>query len=111
MAINLGPKYKPFATGHIPYDNFASKYGIKSINVNRHHKDINYYGGTASYYSDREETLDIEMSRRAFDYLIQLDEEYTKMWQDERDERYMRKEYPAIKEAYDKYRLLLELYK
>jgi hypothetical protein len=104
--------YKSFTTGYRPYDNFANKYGIKSINVNRERRDIDYYNVKASYYAaDTEETLDIEMNRRTFEYLVQVDEEYTRMWQDARDEMYMRKEHPAIKEAYEKYRMLLELYK
>lgn len=103
--------YKPFTTGHRRYDNFANKFNIISINVNRDRREINYYGGTASYYSDREETLDIEMDRRTFEYLVEMDEQHTKMWQDARDEMYMRKEHPAVKEAYEKYRMLLELYK
>ena len=105
-------KYKPFTTGYRPYDNFANKYGIRSINVNHHKEmDFDYYNHKASYYADREETLDIEMNRRTFEYLVQVDEEYTRMWQDQRDEMYMRKEHPAVKEAYEKYRMLLELYK
>ena len=104
--------YKSFTTGYRPYDNFASKYGIKSININRERRDIDYYNIKASYYAaDTEETLDIEMNRRTFEYLVQVDEEYTRMWQDARDEMQMRKEHPAIKEAYEKYRMLLELYK
>jgi len=104
--------YKSFTTGYRPYDNFANKYGIKSINVNRERRDIDYYNIKASYYAaDTEETLDIEMNRRTFEYLVQVDEEYTRMWQDARDEMHMRKEHPAIKEAYEKYRMLLELYK
>ena len=109
MAINTN--FKTFTTGYRPYDNFVNKYGIRSINVNRERRDFDYYNIKASYYNDREETLDIEMDRRSFEYLVQLDEEHTKMWQDQRDEMYMRKEHPAIKEAYEKYRMLLELYK
>lgn len=109
MAINTN--FKTFTTGYRPYDDFANKYGIRSINVNRDRREIDYYNVKASYYADREETLDIEMNRRTFEHLVHVDEEYTRMWQNQRDEMYMRKEYPAIKEAYEKYRMLLELYR
>lgn len=112
MAINFGNKYTTFTTtGHRPYDNFINKYGIKSINVSRDYRNIDYYNTKASYYADREETLDIEMGRRSFDHLVQVDVEYTRMWQNQHDEMCMREEHPAIKEAYEKYRMLLELYK
>lgn len=112
MTINFGNKYTTFTTtGHKPYDNFMNKYGIRSINVSRDYRKIDYYNTNASYYADREEMFDIEMGRRSFEHLVEVDNLYTKMWQDERDERYMRKEHPAIKEAYEKYRMLLELYR
>ena len=112
MAINTGPTYNKYVkTGHTPYDNFINKYGIRSINVNRSYDKFNYSGGTASYYNDREEIFDIEMDRRTFDYIVSMDEEHDRMWQVQREEMFLRNEHPAIKEAYDKYRMLLELYK
>jgi hypothetical protein len=66
---------------------------------------------TARYYADREELIEMELTRSGFDNLVNLDREYTRQWQDESDERYLRKMHPAIAEAYSKYRMLLELYK
>jgi len=93
------------------YNGFINRYRVRNIQVNRDRRSIDYYNMKASYYADREETIDMEIPRSSYEHLVQMDEEYTRMWQDERDERYMRKEYPAIKEAYEKYRMLLELYK
>lgn len=94
------------------YQEFANRYNVRNIQVNRDRRSIDYYNMKASQYiSDREETIDMEIPRRSFEHLVEIDYEYTKLWQDQRDEMYMRKEHPAIKEAYEKYRMLLELYK
>lgn len=93
------------------YKEFANRYNVRNIQVNRDRRSIDYYNMKASYYADREETIDMEIPRRSFEHLVEVDYEYTKLWQDQRDEMYMRKEHPAIKEAYEKYRMLLELYK
>ena len=94
------------------YHEFANRYNVRNIQVNRERRSIDYYNMKASQYiSDREETIDMEIPRRSFEHLVEVDDLYTKLWQDQRDEMYMRKEHPAIKEAYEKYRMLLELYK
>lgn len=93
------------------YNEFVNRYRVQNIRVQRDYRNIDYYNTKASYYADREEIVEMEVPRRHFEHLVEVADLYTKMWQDERDERYMRKEYPAIKEAYEKYRMLLELYK
>ena len=92
------------------YGEFVNRYKVKDIQVSRDRRNIDY-NTKASYYVDREEMVEIEMPRSGFEHLVDIDYEYTKLWQDQRDEAWMRKEHPAIKEAYEKYRMLLELYK
>ena len=93
------------------YKRFADRYNATNIQFNRDRRNFDYYNKSIDYYSDREETVDMEIPRRSFEHLVEIDDEYTKLWQSQRDERYMREEHPAIKEAYEKYRMLLELYK
>jgi hypothetical protein len=96
------------------YDDFLKRFSIKHVQVvrDRMYDTINYgYNQTARYYADREELIEMELTRSGFDNLVNLDREYTRQWQDESDERYLRKMHPAIAEAYSKYRMLLELYK
>ena len=93
------------------YGEFVNRYRVTNIQVSRDRRNIDYYNTTASYYADREEIVEMEIPRSSFEQLVNIDYEYTKLWQDQRDEMYMRKEHPAIKEAYEKYRMLLELYK
>ena len=92
---------------------FANRYGIRNIRVSRGYDRIDYGYSTNnySYYSDREETIDMEIPRRSFEHLVDTDREFNKIYQDQRDEAYMRRQYPAIKDAYDKYKMLLELYR
>jgi hypothetical protein len=96
------------------YNDFMSKYRVKNVQVSRdrNYETINYgYNQTASYYADREELIEMELTRTGFDKLVNLDREYDNIWEEQRDEAYLRRTYPAVAEAYSKYRMLLELYK
>jgi hypothetical protein len=97
------------------YNDFMSKYRVKHVQVSRDrdYRTINYgtYNQTASYYADREEIIEMELTRSGFEDLVKMDNEREKVWQDQREEAWMRRTYPAVAEAYDKYRMLLELYK
>ena len=94
---------------------FINYYRIKDIRP-VHNRDsyqsVDYgVGRTASFYSDREQVIEMEIPRRAFEELVDNDKENNRMYQAQREEAYLRKEHPAIQEAYEKYRMLLELYK
>jgi hypothetical protein len=97
------------------YNDFMSKYRVKHVQVSRDrdYRTINYgtYNQTASYYADREEIIEMEITRSGFEDLVKMDNEREKVWQDQREEAWMRRTHPAVAEAYDKYRMLLELYK
>jgi hypothetical protein len=53
----------------------------------------------------------MELPRSAFEELVNIDHKIHDWVQEERDEEYLRRMHPALREAYDKYRMLLELYK
>ncbi len=97
------------------YDSFMNKYRVKHVHVSRDrdYRTINYgtYNQTASYYADREEIIEMELTRSGFEDLVNMDNENDKAWQAQRDEAWMRRTYPAVAEAYSKYQMLLELYK
>lgn len=91
---------------------FINKYRIKHVRVNREHETINYgYNQTASFYTNREEIVEMELPRSAFEELVNIDRKIHDWVQEERDEAWMRKQHSSIAEAYSKYRMLLELYK
>jgi hypothetical protein len=96
------------------YNDFINRFGVKNVQVSRDrdYRILDYnYTQTASYYANREETVEMEISRSGFENLIKLEREYDLLWQDKQHEAYMRRQYPAIKEAYEKYLMLLELYR
>lgn len=95
---------------------FINRYRIRHVRVNREHETINYgynygYNQTASYYTTREEIVEMEIPRSGFEELVRVDRKLEDWSREEGEEAYMRRHHPAIKEAYDKYRMLLELYK
>ena len=96
------------------YNDFINRFGVKNVHASRDrdYRTFSYnYNQTASYYADREELVEMELTRSGFENLVKLDRDYDLLWQDKRDEAYMRRQHPAISEAYDKYRMLLELYR
>lgn len=96
------------------YNDFINRFNVKHVQVvrDRKYETINYnYNQNASFYSDREELIEIELTRSGFEQLVKIDSEYTRLWQDQSDEAYMRRKHHALKEAYDKYKMLMELYR
>ena len=94
-------------------DEFVNRFHITNIQVNRdrRHSTFASYGKTASYYNAHEETIDIEIPRSGFEELVRVNRRFDDYSREAGDEAYMRRQHPAIKDAYDKYRMLLELYR
>jgi len=95
-------------------EKFANKFGFKVVNV-RHHSPYQYYDSynrTASFYTDREHTtIEMEIDRRRLEYLSNYFEQSERLDQADREEEYLRRNNPGLKDAYDKYKMLLALYK
>ena len=77
---------------------------------------IDYYTYTNSQdnyysYSDRGDTLEIEMSKRSWEELMCYYRMNEKAADLENYEHNMRLKYPAIKDAHEKYLMLMELYR
>lgn len=95
-------------------NDFINKYRIKHVRVTKDYHSIDYgysYNTPSLSYYNREEYVEMELPRSAFEELANIDRKIHSWIQEERDEEYLRRHHPAIKEAYDKYRMLLELYK
>jgi len=96
------------------YNNFMSRYSIRNVHLqrDRDYRHINYnYNHTASYYADREEIIEMELPRSGFEQLVNVDREYDRIWEEQRDEAWLRSKHPALKDAYNKYQMLLAIYK
>ena len=94
-------------------DEFVNRFHITNIQVNRdrRHSTFASYGKTASYYNAHEETIDIEIPRSGFEELVRVNRRFDDWTQVTSEEAHMRRQYTAIKDAYDKYQMLLELYR
>ena len=97
------------------YTVFVKRFNISHVRVlrDRDYQTIDYgYNRTAQYYtSNREEIIEMEIPRSGFEELVRVDSKLEDWCREEDEEAYMRRKHPALKEAYDKYRMLLELYK
>ena len=96
-------------------NDFINRYSIKHIRTSREYDRIdygyNYNSPSLSYTKNREEIIEIEIPRSGFEELVRIDRELEDWCREEREEAYLRRNHPAIAEAYSKYRMLLELYK
>jgi hypothetical protein len=96
-------------------NDFINRYRIKHLRVSKdyHTVDYGYNLGTSATisYSGHEEYVEMELPRSAFEELEKIDRKLEDWSREEGEEAYMRRQHPALREAYDKYRMLLELYK
>lgn len=98
-------------------NDFITRYRIKHVRVSREYDRYEYdrvYGYNSpslSYTTNREEIVEMEIPRSGFEELVRLDRKLVTWSQEAGEEAYLRRQHPAIAEAYDKYRMLLELYK
>ena len=98
------------------YEEFLHNYGISNIQTVRDQSFArrmdNYNYTSAQYYNtQREEMFDMDISRSGFERLVDLDKRHNACMTQDREEAYLRKNYPALKDAYDKYLMLLALYR
>ena len=94
-------------------NDFINKYRIKHVRVSKdyHTIDYGYKLGSTISYSGREDFVEMELPRSAFEELTSMDRKLEDWCREEGEEAYLRRQHPAIKEAYEKYLMLLELYR
>jgi hypothetical protein len=97
------------------YEEFLHNYGISNIQAVRDQsfmRRADSYNYSAQYFNtQREEMFDMDISRSGFERLVDLDRRFNDCMTHDREEAYLRKNYPALKDAYDKYLMLLALYR
>ena len=94
-------------------EDFAQRYGAK-VNFLRDEPASYNYMGTASdykYYATDRNNVEISLSMRSFKYMVEMDIQAGVDYEKQREEAHIRKQYPAVAEAYDKYQMLLALCK
>ena len=62
-------------------------------------------------YTDSRDIVEIELPVRAFQDMVRLDNRAEEDSREQQEERQIRAKYPAVADAYDKYKMLLALCK
>ena len=88
---------------------FAHRYGAR-IDLQQGRGTVHTYARSMGYYDDMS-TVDINLSRPAFEHMVKMDYHAEEEYQKSREEARIRRQCPAVADAYDKYKMLLELCK
>lgn len=92
-------------------EDFAKRY---NANIN-HRPDrmgtFHTYGRSYDYYDDSKTVVSIEMPLHSFRHMVEMDHEADERYQAQREEKYLRAKYPAVKDAYEQYQMVLALCK
>ena len=64
---------------------------------------------TESYYHEAERKVEIELSLRAFEYLLKIEQEAETEYHNRKEESLIRASNPMVDKAYEQYKMLLEL--
>jgi hypothetical protein len=89
---------------------FAKRY---NANINHRHcrSTFHTYGRLYEYYDDSKAIVSIEMPLHSFRHMVEMDHEADERYQMQREEKYLRAKYPAVKDAYEQYQMVLALCK
>ena len=88
---------------------FARRYSA-TITYNHTRNNFDTYARSMDYYDGRS-TVDINLSLPAFDHMVKMDNQAEEEYENRREEARIRMQYPAVADAYHKYKMLLELCK
>ena len=97
-------------------EKFVKHFGFRVVNINYHnpYQRMDMYNSyDRSYYtkSEMDTIVEMEIDRRRLEHMANYFEQSERLDQKDREEEWLRRQYPGLKDAYDKYQMLLELYK
>lgn len=95
---------------------FVYDFGFKVVNIKYHdpYRSIDQYDSySKSYYTkpEMDTTIELEIDQRRLEHMANYFEQSERLDQKDREEEWLRRQYPGLKDAYDKYQMLLALYK
>lgn len=97
-------------------EKFTRHFGFNVVRV-KHldpYRYIDRYDSySQSYYTkpEMDTTVEIEIDQRRLEHMANYFEQCQRLDDQDRDEEWLRRQYPGLKDAYDKYQMLLQLYK
>ena len=97
-------------TGDKMIQDFAKRYNA-NINHQYNRSTFHTYGRSYDYYDDSNTVVSIEMPLHSFRHMVEMDHEADERYQAQRKEKYLRAKYPAVKDAYEQYQMVLALCK
>ena len=89
---------------------FAKRYDA-NINRQTDRNTFHTYSRSYDYYDDSNTVASIEMPLRSFHHMVEMDNRAEEDYQAQRKEQQLRAKYPAVKDAYEKYQMILALCK
>ena len=96
-------------------EQFTRNFGVRQVSRSyprARYDALNTYSTISyDYHRYEEELLDVEITMRGWDELMRYYRMTEKLSDLESYEHKMRQKHPAIKEMYEKYQMLLELYR
>ena len=97
-------------------ERFVKHFGFSVVKVKHHdpYKYIDRYNSYRQEYYTKpeiESTIEMEIDQRRLEHMANYFEQCERLDKEDRDEEWLRRQYPGLKDAYDKYQMLLALYK
>ena len=97
-------------------ERFVRHFGFRVVNIKHHdpYQRIDMYNSyDRSYYTRQgiDSTVEMEIDQRRLEHMADYFERGERLDEQDRTEEFLRRQYPGLKDAYDKYQMLLELYK
>ena len=94
---------------------FVNHFGFKVVRVNEgRYKQVDSWSAynSPSYYRDIDDSIiEMEIDRRQLEHMADYFEQCQRLDDEDREEHRLRQQNPALKDAYNKYKMLLALYK
>jgi len=97
-------------TGDKMIQDFAKLYNA-NINYQYNRNTFSTYGRSYDYHDDSKTMVSIEMPLSSFRHMVEMDHEANERYQVQREEKHLRAKYPAVKDAYEQYQMVLALCK
>ena len=92
------------------FEDFAQRYGA-IINYTQGRGRVDTNCRSIEYYDNSKSTVDITLPMQAYEHMVKMNYQAEENYQKSREEERIRKQYPAVADAYQKYKMLLELCK
>lgn len=89
-------------------EDFALRYGAR-LKYQQPRNSIQTYASSYDYYDNTRSIVDIELPMRAFEHLVEMDNQAEHDYRVLKEEAHVRARHPSVAAAYSQYKMLLAL--